>query len=164
MTEDVKNFYTVEDEAKFQEAYRLGRARELLERIRWRQKPPSGLVFDKDGKPTLPDDLPELSYWRLFFAGKAPKLGEDDEQAVTRIERKLLKGTSPDGIDLYNLEQAYCRLNPMFADESGELERRATEFIVRTAKEEVAAGRFENLEIALRSYGLQREAEEARHV
>jgi len=161
MTEDVKNFYTAEDEVKFQDAYRMGRARELLERIRWRQKPPAGVVSDKDGKPVLPDDLPEQSYWRLFFAGKAPKLDEDDERAVTRIERKILKGFPMDGVDLYNLEQAYCRLNPMFADESGELERRATAFVVRTAKEEVAAGRFENLEIALRSYGLQREAEEA---
>lgn len=164
MTGDVKNFYTVEDEERFQEAYRLGRARELLERIRWRQKPPDGVVFDKDGKPVLPDDLPEQSYWRLFFAGKAPRLGEDDERAVTRIERKVLKGFQPDGMDIYNLEQAYCRLNPMFADEGGELEKRATEFIVRTAREEVAAGRFENMEIALLSYGLRREAEEARHV
>lgn len=160
--ESVKNFYTAEDEERFQAAYRVSRAKEILERVRWRQAPPGGELRDKDGNRVDPKELPDGSYWSMYFEGRAPKLGEDDERAVTRVEKLLAAGKPISPIDLYNVEQALCRLNPFYAEEGGELERRALEFVVRTAKEEVEAGLHKNLKAALLSYGLTREAEELR--
>lgn len=150
-----------EDEQRFLEMYRIGRAKELVEHIRWKQKPPDGVVFDKDNRAVIPDELPDQSYWRMYFAGTAPKLDEDDDLALASVEKKLSGKKMITPIDIYNLEQAYCKLNPFWEPDSA-TEERVKKFMRKTAEEEVTAGRFETLDIALRHYGMSREAEELR--
>ncbi len=164
MTDELcKNFLqTAKDEQRFVEAYRVARARELIEHIEWKQRPPEGVVFDKDGLAVIPNELPEQSYWWMYFAGTAPRLTEDDELNVKGIGWKLENRKRITPVDIHNLEQAYCKLNPLWEPDEAALERMKV-FIRKTAVEEVAAGRFENLRIALLHYGLEREAEELKN-
>jgi hypothetical protein len=164
MTDEVcKNFLQeAKDEQRFVEAYRVGRAQELVEHIRWKQRPPEGVVFDKDGKAVIPSELPEQSYWRRYFEGTAPRLTEDDELALKGVSWKLENKKRITPIDIHNLEQAYCKLNPLWEPDA-EVEEQIKKFIRKTAEEEVAAGRFENLRIALLHYGMQKEAEELKN-
>jgi hypothetical protein len=154
-----KKFLHDSGEEKFLASYRAARARELIEHVRWKQRPPEGVLLDVHGNLVSLPSVPEQSYWRMFFAGTAPKLDEDDESVLGRIEGKLAKGAPITPLDVHNLEQAYCKLSP-WSELTEEQEERLRGFIRKTAEEDVAAGRFETLELALRHYGMRGEAEE----
>jgi hypothetical protein len=163
MIEASKNFLHDDGEEAFLAGYRIARARELVEHVRWKQNPLEGALFDYKGNLVSLPNVPEQSYWRMFFAGNAPKLDEDEEKMLARVEGKLGKGEPITPLDIHNLEQAYCKLSP-WAELSEEQEARLHGFIRKTAEEDVAAGRFETLELALRHYGERGEAEEKEHV
>jgi hypothetical protein len=159
MIEASKNFLHDDGDEAFLAAYRIARARELLEHVRWKQTPPAGALFDYKGNLVSLPDIPEQTYWKMFFAGTAQKLDEDDEVMLKRVEGKMGKGAPITPLDIHNLEQAYCKLSA-WAVLTEEQEERLRGFIRKTAEEDVAAGTFKTLELALRHYGERGEAEE----
>ena len=161
MSDPCKNVFT-NDEERFLDQYRMARAQEITERIRFKQKPLDGALLDYRGTLVELPSVPEQSYWKMFFAGNAPKLDEDEEKMLARIEKNLSDKTRVTPLDIHNLEQAYCKLSPFFEITEVQ-EARLKKFIRRTAEEDVAAGRFKTLALALRHYGLRGEAEEILH-
>jgi len=162
MTEPCKNVLQTEsDEEQFLAQYRAARAFEVAERIRWRLNPQPNSFRDARDKPVSVEELRQHPFWKLYLEGKSPTIDDDDEAMLKRIEGKIAKKKSITPIDVFNLEQIYCKLTP-FSEPGGEAEKNMRAFILSTAEEDVAAGRFKNLEEALLHYGLNRVPEETK--
>jgi hypothetical protein len=166
MTEPCKNFlqtgagpFSLDDEEQFLAQYRVARAFEIAERIRWRLNPPS--FKDAKDKPVALEELRHHPFWKLYLEGKPLTIDDDDEVMLKRIEGKISRKKPITPIDVFNLEQIYCKLTP-FAEQGGEAERKMRAFIIGTAEEDVAAGRFKTLEEALTHYGVNKDPEETK--